>query len=275
MTEKTNSPPSVITNRQRLSSREVGKLTSRAPIFILVEPQLGENVGAAARAILNFGITGMRLVAPRDGWPNPAAKAMAAGAGSVIDQVRVFDTLGEAVADCSMVLATTARPREVRLPVYSPNAAVAQLAERQATQTDTKSHVAVLFGGERAGLTSEHLRHADGIITVPVNPAFASLNLAQAVLLIAYEWGQRADLPRFASPLDTEPPAPRAEFDRLMDHLMGELEEAGFFHPPQKRPVMERNLIAAFQRAGLTHLEVQTLRGVVKALAKGRGKRSP
>jgi len=245
-----------------------------ALIFILVEPQMGENIGAAARAMLNFGITGLRLVAPRDGWPNPAAKAMAAGASAVIDGARVFETLAEAVADCTRVLATTARARELRLPVTTPRAAAADMMLQ--LRQNEGARCAVLFGGERSGLTSDQVAMADAILTIPVNPAFASLNLAQAVLVMAYEWGQAiaatdGGIDTFASPLAAEPPAPRAEFTRLMVHLETELEAAGFFHPPEKKPLMIRNLTAALTRAGLTRIEVQTLRGVIKALARGRG----
>ena len=254
-----------------------------APLFILVEPQMGENIGAAARAMLNFGVAGLRLVSPRDGWPNPSAKAMAAGASIVIDGARVFDSVSSAVADCTYVLATTARPREARLPVYSPDEGVAELSKQIRLQkgagdnspnsgaTSGANNCAILFGSERAGLSANHLRHADGIITVPVNPNFASLNLAQAVLLMAYEWGKNSGLAGFDSPLATEPPAPRIEFDRLMEHLEQELELAGFFHPPEKKPLMVRNLNASLVRAGFTHIEIQTLRGVIKALARGRG----
>ncbi len=248
-----------------------------SPIFVLVEPQMGENIGAAARAMLNFAITGLRLVAPRDGWPNPAAKATAAGASVVIDGARVFETLTEAVADCTTILATTARARELRLPVTTPRAAAEDLM-RQLRQNDG-AQCAVLFGGERSGLTSDQVAMADAILTIPINPAFASLNLAQAVLVMAYEWGQAvaaADvgIDTFASPLAAEPTAPRADFTRMMAHLETELEVAGFFHPPEKKPLMVRNLTAALTRAGLTQVEVQTLRGVIKALAHGRGQQN-
>ncbi len=240
---------------------------------------MGENIGAAARAMLNFGIAGLRLVAPRDGWPNPAAKAMAAGASIVIDHAQVFETLDQALADLSFVLATTARPREARLPVFTPALAVQKLREKMlrpgqegAETCGHSSRVAVLFGGERAGLSAEHIKKSDGVISIPVNPDFASLNLAQAVLLMAYEWGQASGLDAFESPLDREPAAPRLELDRMMTHLEEELEAAGFFYPPEKKPLMLRNLTTALTRAGLTHIEVQTMRGVIKALAKGRGR---
>lgn len=246
-----------------------------APIFVLVEPQMGENIGAAARAMLNFGVRALRIVNPRDGWPNPAAGATAAGAAAVIDNVRVFDTLAEALADCTYVLATTARNREMRLPVVSPHEGTAQMVSR--LRAEPPGRCAVLFGGERAGLTSEDVARADAILTIPVNPAFASLNLSQAVLVMAYEWGQAmaaeddAPIASFDSPLTEEIPAPQDDFDRMIDHLVGELDAGGFFHPPEKKRLMVRNLTVALKRARFTLNEVQTLRGVIKALAHGRG----
>ncbi|MEL7200049.1 MAG: RNA methyltransferase, partial [Pseudomonadota bacterium] len=248
------------------------------PIFVLVEPQMGENIGAAARAMLNFGVRAMRLVNPRDGWPNPAAGATAAGAAAVVDNIRVFDTTAEALADCAYVLATTARNREMRLPVLSPSDGAAAMGAR--LHSKTPQRCAILFGGERAGLTSEDVARADGILTIPVNPAFASLNLAQAVLVMAYEWGQfcaqqdAAAINGFDSPLTAEPPAPGDQFDRMVDHLITELDDGGFFHPPEKKRLMVRNLTVALKRAQLTENEVQTFRGVIKALAQGRGARA-
>lgn len=248
------------------------------PIFILVEPQMGENIGAAARAMLNFGVRALRLVKPRDGWPNPAAGATAAGAAAVVDNIRVFDTTADALADCAFVLATTARNREMRLPVFSPAEGAAAMGTR--LQGETPQRCAILFGGERAGLTSEDVARADGILTIPVNPAFASLNLAQAVLVMAYEWGQfcaqreEAAITGFDSPLTREPAAPGASFDRMTDHLIKELEAGGFFHPPEKKRLMVRNLTVALKRAQLTDNEVQTFRGVIKALAHSRGNRA-
>ena len=262
---------------RRGRDRAVMDALGAAPIFVLVEPQMGENIGAAARAMLNFGVRALRIVNPRDGWPNPAAGATAAGAAAVIDNVRVFDTLAEALADCTYVLATTARNREMRLPVVTPSEGAAAMATR--LRAETPQRCAVLFGGERAGLTSEDVARADAILTIPVNPAFASLNLAQAVLVMAYEWGQaltaRDDAPiaRFDSPLTLEPPAPHDDFDRMIDHLVKELEAGGFFHPPEKKRLMVRNLTVALKRSQLTLNEVQTLRGVIKALAHGRGER--
>lgn len=235
-----------------------------APVFVLIEPQMGENIGAAARAMLNFGLSGLRLVAPRDGWPNPAASAMASGAAIVIDGATVFDSAAAAVADCQYVLATTARPREMLLPVLTPAEAAAAMKAR----IGAGERCAVLFGGERAGLANEDVARADAIVSAPVNPAFASLNLAQAALIVAYEWAKADGRQGFAGDLETAPPAPREDFERLIEHLFGALGETGYFFPPEKRPVMERNLRIALTRAGLTEAEVRTFRGVVKALSR-------
>ncbi|NRA31310.1 MAG: RNA methyltransferase, partial [Parvularculaceae bacterium] len=185
------------------------------PIIILVRPQMGENIGAAARAMLNFGLDAMRLVAPRDGWPNPNAKAMAAGAGRVLDGVRVFDTVAEATADCSYVLATTARQRGLFLPVMDAEESAQKISERTAQGERT----AILFGGEASGLATDDVAHANAVLTLPVNPDFSSLNLAQAVLLCAYDWRQQQSI---ALPFDSPyaaTPAPRESLDAMLEHL--------------------------------------------------------
>ena len=253
----------------RISRRDGLQTLRPAPIFILDHPQMGENIGAAARAMLNFGVSALRLVAPRDGWPNPKAGATASGASIVIDNASVFETLEDALADCRFVLATTARPREILLPVFSPMEAATAMAPRIAGG----ERCAVLFGAERSGLENDAIVQADGIVSIPVNPAFASLNLAQAVLIVAYEWAKIDGRAPFESPLAEAAPAPREDMERFHQHLEDELDAAGFFYPPEKRDVMTRNLRAAFQRAALTESEVRTLRGVVKALARGRGRR--
>ena len=250
----------------RIARRDGRGVLAPAPIFTLVEPQMGENIGAAARAMLNFGISGLRLVNPRDGWPNEKAAAMAAGATLVIDQTRVFKTTAEALADCQYVLATTARPREMLLPVLDPAAAGRELK----TRIDRGERCAVLFGGERSGLSNDDVAHADAIVSIPVNPAFASLNLGQAALIVAYEWAQAEGLAAPASEQEIADPAPREDFDRFFAHLVGELDEAGYFFPEAKRTNMERNLKVAFLRAGLTIGETRALRGVIKALTKWR-----
>ena len=198
----------------------------------------------------------------------PAVGAMASGASVVIDGAQVFDTLDAAIADCSFVLATTARPRELALPVYDPAAAADALAPKVAGG----ARCAVLFGGERAGLSNEDTARADGLVSIPVNPAFASLNLAQAVLVVAYEWARASGKSSYASALEAAAPASKADFEHFFSHLDDELEAGGFFFPPEKKPVMVRNLRAALTRGAFTEAELRTLRGVIKALVKGRGR---
>jgi tRNA/rRNA methyltransferase len=228
---------------------------------------MGENIGAAARAMLNFGLSGLRLVNPRDGWPNPAASAMAAGAALVVDGARVFATLADAVADCSYVLATTARAREMLLPVLSPAEAAAAMRAR----VERGERCAVLFGAERSGLSNEDVGSADAVISIPVNPAFASLNLGQAALIVAYEWAIADGRAPAPSSLETMTPATKEDFERLIAHLFEALDAARYFSTPDKRPIMERNLRVALLRAGLTEAEVRTFRGVIKALARKDG----
>ncbi len=250
----------------RISRSRAGELVGAAPIFVLVAPQMGENIGAAARAMLNFGVSGLRLVNPRDGWPNPKAAAMASGAGAVIDGAQVFETLDAALADCAYVLATTARRRELSLPVLAPGEAAASLQSR----VSRGERCAVLFGGERNGLSSDDVARADAILSIPVNPAFASINLAQAALVVAYEWSRArgAVEPPAGDPLAAERPASRDDIVHLYNHLEAALDRAGYFFPPQMRETMTRNLRVALTRAGFTENEVRTLRGVVKALDK-------
>lgn len=244
------------------------------PAMILVEPQLGENIGAAARAMANFGLGELRLVAPRDGWPSEKARAAASRADHVIDAARVFATTGEAVADLSFVYATTARIRDLPKPVVGPAAAIAELRARDGAGQAT----GILFGRERWGLTNEEVALADAIVTFPVNPAFASLNIAQAVLLMSYEWmsgGLRnGELPaRAAVPEIDLSPAPKAQLFGLMEHLENALEPTGYFRTPQKRPTMVQNLRAILQRAGFTSAEINVLRGVVAALERRHERR--
>jgi tRNA/rRNA methyltransferase len=243
-----------------------GALTG-GPAIILVRPQLGENIGMAARAMLNCGLTELRLVAPRDGWPNEKALSAASGADAVVENARLYDTTAAAIADLAHVYATTARPRGMYKPVFSPREAVAAMVPGIAGGEAT----GVLFGAERSGLDNADVTLAQAIIEVPLNPAYRSLNLSQAVLLLGYEWFQaRPDLAAPAGPLEAEPPAPQADLQGLYAHLEEELDRAGFFHPPEKRPGMVRNLRNMFARAGLTAQEVRTLRGVVVALTRGR-----
>ncbi len=247
----------------RISRKQARDGLTPAPLFVLVEPQMGENIGATARAMLNFGVAGLRLVRPRDGWPNPKAAATASGASIVIDQTDVFASLDEAIADCQYVLATTARRRELPTAVLTPDAAAAALKERIAAGL----RCAVLFGGERNGLASDDVARADAIVSIPVNPAFASLNLAHAALIVAYEWSRAAGDMEIDAPATT-PPAGREDLHRLIEHLEAELDAAGYFFPLEKKPGMARNLRAAISRAGFTEPEIRTLRGVIKALAR-------
>lgn len=242
------------------------------PIIVLVRPQMGENIGAAARAMLNFGLDSMRLVEPRDGWPNPKAGAMAAGAGRVLDAARVFGSVREAVADCSYVVATTARQRGLFMPVMDAEEAAATIRKKHGGG----ERCAILFGGEKSGLATDDVAHANAILTLPVNPAFSSLNLGQAVLLTAYEWrrSRERELP-FDSPYE-DIPAPRQELDAMLDHLNGVLEEAGYFYPEDKRTTLERNLRTMFTHAGLTEAELRLFRGIVRQFAYwGRGGTPP
>lgn len=241
-----------------------------SPINILVEPQLGENIGAAARAMWNFGLERMRLVAPRDGWPNPKAVAMASGAGRVLDAARVFDTTEAAVADMHTVYATTARPRELTKRVLTPKAAM----QEAATLIAAGERVGILYGRERTGLENDDVVRARAVVSVPVNPSFGSLNLAQCVLLMAYEWRLTHD-ETAAEELITNKSetAPGEDVSRVLAHLVGELEAARFFFPDHKRPSMQANLENLFRRAPLTDQDVRTLWGVIRALSEHRERR--
>ena len=238
-----------------------------SPLIVLTRPQMGENIGAAARAMLNFGLEHMRLVAPRDGWPNPAAVAMASGASPVLDHAGLFPDVAAAVADCDYVYATTARARGLVKPVLTPEAA---MAEARAMVAAGK-RVAVLFGPERAGLENEDVTHANAIITVPVNPGFYSLNLAQCVLLTAYEWmRQSSAVAGVRLELAGTDLASGIELQKLGEHFEDKLEAAGFFHPPEKVPHMKLNLRNMLGRWGMTRSEVQTLHGILRQLVRGR-----
>ncbi len=237
------------------------------PAIVLVEPQLGENIGAAARAMANFGLCDLRLVNPREGWPNDKARATASRADHVIDRARVFASAEEAVGGLGFVLATTARAREVAKVVVGPHEAALRCRGFAAVGTG----VGILFGRERTGLTNEEVALADEIVTMPVEAAFSSLNIAQAVLIVAYEWrlsglgGEAAALP-FGD--EIEPPADKAVLIHLFEHLESALEAAGFFRPPEKKPHMVLALRAMLQRARLTDQEVRTLRGAIAALER-------
>lgn len=228
------------------------------PIIVLVRPQLGQNIGKAARAMLNFGLTEMRLVAPRDGWPNPDAGPAASGADIVLEQAQVYETVEAAIADCSLVFASTVRRRDLVMPVVGPEAMADQIAASPA-------RTAILFGPERSGLETEDVALANAIVTVPINPKFGSLNLAQAVILLAYEWSKRSEL---AQPTikDLEPPAPHAELEGLIGQLNDELEIKGYFHPPSRTQATKNTLRTIFTKTGWSSREVKAIRGVLRAL---------
>ena len=240
-----------------------------APAVILVNPQMGENIGSAARSMLNFGLTDLRLVAPRDGWPNDRAVSLAAGAVSVVEGAKLFDTTAEAVADLQYVLSATARRREIELPVLGVSGVGARLRALEGQGT----HTGILFGAEKSGLSNADVALSDAILTYPVNPAFQSLNLAQAVNVFALLWAQagEAEVPDVFEP-DISEAAPREDLVRLFEHLEDELEEAGFFYPAAKRDLMAQNIRAPLTRARMTEQEVRTFRGIVKALSRGRGR---
>jgi len=238
--------------------------TSPPPAIVLVRPQLAENIGKAARAMLNFGLIDLRLVAPRDGWPNPDAGPAASGADSVIAEARVFETVAEAVADCTHVFATTVRKRGVIKPVADPAQAAAAIRAEP-------GRCAVLFGAERAGLETDDVALARTILTVPVNSAFSSLNLAQAVILVAYEWSKGESLvqpPR----TDLAPVAPQEELEGLVLQLDALLEHAGFYFPPAKVPTIKRTIRSILTKPGWSEQEVRTMRGVLTAIGNPRPK---
>jgi tRNA/rRNA methyltransferase len=234
-----------------------------------VRPQLGENIGMVARAMLNCGLGELRLVAPRDGWPNPAAQRAASGADRVLEAARVVDSVADAVADLTRVVATTARHRELTQRVVGPRRAAAELRR----WTAAGERCGVMFGAERTGLENDDLVHADTVLSIPVNPHFASLNLAQAVLLVAYEWSQ-ADAAGQDEILvtNTSRPATKAELNNLFAHLERELDESGFLRVPEKRPDMVRNIRALLQRARPTEQEVATFHGIIAYLATKKRK---
>jgi tRNA/rRNA methyltransferase len=236
------------------------------PIVVLVEPQLGENIGTAARAMANFGLTRLRLVRPRDAWPNVHARRAASGADAVLESAALYDSLHAALADCTFVLATTARAHDQAKPVIGPAEAAREMVPRIAAGET----VAVVFGRERWGLTNDEVGLADRIVTFPVNPAFASLNLAQAVLVVAYEWFKAAGggLPfRMAV---RSPPAGKEQLFAFFASLERELERVEFFRPAEKRDTMTINLRNIFTRMAPTQQDIQTLHGVVTAIAAGR-----
>ena len=250
------------------------------PSVILMEPQLADNIGMVARACANFGLDDLRLVNPRDGWPNEKARIAASGANYIIDDAKAFATLDESIADLNWIAATTARQRDLRKPVLTPEQAIAEMRTRIARG----ERCGILFGRERNGLETNEVANADAIIMIPVNTRFASLNLAQAVLLTGYEWMRgsgNATLGRvttYEKPLaeglymGSDRPATKAELSGLFEHLESELDRLGFFNPQHKRPTVVENLRTFFLRANATDQEVRTLRGIVATLAQGKGR---
>lgn len=236
------------------------------PAVILVEPQLGENIGMAARAMLNCGLRDLRLVQPRDGWPNGSARAAAKGAVDVIDNAQLFETTEAAIADLARLYATTARPRDMTKRVVTPRQAAQEI--RQADEAGNRA--GILFGRESMGLDNDDVALADTVLTVPVSADLTSLNLAQAVFITGHEWflaGHDTTDEMLAVPKETRP-ANKQELIGLFEHLEQELDDCGFLRVAEKRPTMVRNIRNIFQRANLTEQEVRTLRGVVKGLAR-------
>ncbi|MEP5759322.1 MAG: RNA methyltransferase [Litoreibacter sp.] len=239
------------------------------PVVVLVRPQMGENIGSAARGMWNFGLEHMRLTSPRDGWPNPAATATASGAARVLDQVGVFETTADALADMNYVFATTARSRDLTKPVVSPERAMeqarAKIAEGQ--------KVAILFGPERAGLENADVAQADALISVPVNPGFASLNLAQCVLLVAYEWcRQTKEVTPEVMEMAGTTHATHQEVGALYSHFVEKLDAAGFFFPEHKADSMRLNLRNMLSRLPMTQADIQTFHGMLRQFARWKSR---
>jgi len=240
------------------------------PVIVLVRPQLGENIGKTARAMLNFGLTDLRLVAPRDGWPNPAAGPAASGADVVLSQAQVFDSVAEAVHDCPNVFATTVRKRGLVIPVETP-----EQAARSIRAASGRS--AILFGAERSGLETEEVALAGTIITVPINPEFRSLNLAQAVILIAYEWSKGSDLAVPTLGDEAEPRAPHVHLEGLIGQLDEALDAAGYYYPEDRTPATKNTIRTILTKAGWSTREIQALRGMIRTIThpRQRGRKPP
>ena len=261
---------SSVAGRDRRKSCAAAHVDAAGPAIVLVRPQLGENIGAAARAMLNCGLSDLRLVRPRDGWPNVKALGAAAGAHDVLAQARPCETVADALVDLHLVYATTARSREMTKPVMPPRAAAGAMREAAARG----ERVGLLFGPEKAGLKNEELTMADALVRIPLNPAFASLNLAQAVLLLSYEW-YAAPAPPVAPPGRRDRPATKAELRDFFAYLEGALDACGFYPTPEMRPKMARNMRALFARIAPTRQDVQTLYGMVRALSADPARRRP
>ena len=251
----------------------------QTPAVMLMEPQLADNIGMVARAMANFGLDTLRLIVPRDGWPNEKARIAASGANFVIDEASAFASLGAAIGDLNWLAATTARQRDLRKPVMTPVEAVGEMRAR----IGRGERCGVLFGRERSGLSTAEVSNADALVMIPVNSDFASLNLAQAVLILGYEWMRTSEARSLGRVTNYETPisaglnlrddrlATKEEVLGLFEHLEAELERLGFFNPPQRRPAVVRNLRTMLSRMSPTEQEVRTLRGIVATLAKGKG----
>ena len=243
----------------------------RPPVVILARPQMGENIGASARAMKNCGLVDLRLVAPRDGWPNPAAEPMAASGKDIIAAARVYDTLADACHDISFMIATSARPRDLAKPVCGPREAAGRALHHHTAHhtSNDKSSVAFLFGSERSGLDNDELALADLVATADLNPKGMSLNLAQAVMVMGWEW-RMACLAAQGGPYrsDTPEPAAIAERDFFFNRLEEMLEQRGFFTAPEMAPIVKRNLRTLFGRAAPSHQELRTLHGVLTILTR-------
>ena len=237
------------------------------PVIILVRPQLGENIGMAARAMLNCGLSTLRLVSPRDGWPNDKAQRAASGADVVLENAEVFDSVAEAVADLERVVATTARNRELTQRILTPRHAAAEVRG----WIGQGERVGILFGPERTGLENDDMVHADTALSIPLNPQFSSLNVAQAVLLVSYEWAAAGDAtPASRMAEHATRPATKEELQNLFDHLERALDQSGFLRNKDMRPSMVLNLRALLQRAEMTEQEARTFHGVIKFLSKSK-----
>ncbi|MFI5000743.1 MAG: RNA methyltransferase [Reyranellales bacterium] len=247
------------------ASKGRATVAAATPVIILVRPQLGENIGMAARAMLNCGLSSLRLVSPRDGWPNAKAQRAASGADVVLDKAKVFDSVAEAVADLQRVVASTARNRELSQRIVTARRAASEVRGWIADG----DKVGILFGPERTGLENDDMVHADTALSIPLNPQFSSLNVAQAVLLVAYEWAAaREDAPDERMSDHATRPATKAELQNLFGHLERALDESGFLRNKAGRPAMVRNLRALLQRASMTEQEARTFHGVIKFLSK-------
>lgn len=248
------------TNKKQISS---AILEEAQPVIVLVNPQMGENIGATARAMLNCGLCHLRLVNPRDGWPNERADAMAAGALDVMPDVAVFDSVADAVADCHTIYATTARARDLVKPVMTARHAGVAMHEDMAQG----QNVAILFGAERSGLSNDDVALAHKLITIPLNPGFSSLNLGQSVLLVCYEWSQGVfGAAPVTCPTGKSVPATAEQFHSLFDRLDSELMIHGFFRVPEMKDIISRNIRSLFARAHPTEQEINTLHGIITSL---------